>query len=125
MAEPTVEERGTEAAVDPALGNYIYGAFGRDFQTADRERVMVAAISSGQWASLVKACAKEREFAELERSLGLEFRREAHRYEAREAIAAVLEPWFAARSLAQIRESFDQHRVCGADPAISGDAGAV
>jgi len=96
----------------PALGNYIYGAFGRDFQTADRERVMVAAISSGQWTALVRACDREQELAELERSLGLQFHREAHRYEAREAIAAVLEPWFAAHALAQVRECFDQHRVC-------------
>ena len=41
----------------PAIGNYLYGAFGRDFGTSDGKRVMVAAISSGQWSALVKACA--------------------------------------------------------------------
>lgn len=96
----------------PALGNYIYGAFGRDFGTLDNERVMVAAISAGQWAALVKACGIERELNELERSLGLEFRRESDRYEARERIAALLEPWFAARTLAEVQALFDRHRVC-------------
>jgi 2-methylfumaryl-CoA isomerase len=96
----------------PAIGNYIYGAFGRDFATADGKRVMVAAISRGQWAGLVKACEIEQEITALETSLGLDFRREADRYEAREAIAALVEPWFRVKNLAKVREVFDRHRVC-------------
>ncbi len=96
----------------PAIGNHIYGAFGRDFGTTDGKRVMVAGISSGQWAALVKACAMEREIAELEQRLRLDFRREGDRYEAREAIADVVERWFATRSFGEVQESFDRHRVC-------------
>ena len=39
----------------PPIGNDMYGAFGRDFPTADDRRVMVVAISLRQWQSLVDA----------------------------------------------------------------------
>lgn len=96
----------------PAIGNHIYGAFGRDFGTKDRKRVMVAAISSRQWSSLVKACAVESEVAALEQALGRDFRRESDRYQAREAIAAAFESWFATRTLAEVREALDRSGVC-------------
>lgn len=95
-----------------AIGNHIYGAFGRDFSTIDGKRVMIAAISSGQWAALVKACAMEKEIEALERKLRLDFGRESDRYEGREAIATLVEAWFAARTLSEVQEAFDRHRVC-------------
>ncbi len=96
----------------PALGNHIYGAFGRDFATSDGKRVMVAAISAGQWTALVKACAIDNEIAELERALKLDFKREADRYQARDAIAAAIERWSGARKFAEVEATFNQHRVC-------------
>ena len=83
----------------PSLGNHIYGAFGRDFGTADGRRVMVAAISANQWSSFVKACGVQAEVAALQARLGLDLDDEAQRYAAREALAALFEPWFAARPL--------------------------
>lgn len=96
----------------PAIGNHIYGAFGRDFACADGERVMVAAITVGQWSALVKACEAGAAVAALEQRTGLDFRDEAQRYEAREAIAQLLEPWFAARPRAAIEAELERHRVC-------------
>jgi 2-methylfumaryl-CoA isomerase len=96
----------------PALGNHIYGAFGRDFGTADGVRVMVAGISSGQWNSLVKACGLELPMAELAASLNRNFKLEGDRYDAREAIAALFEPWFAARSFSEVEKIFEEQRVC-------------
>ena len=95
-----------------ALGNHIYGAFGRDFPTMDGKRVMIAAISSGQWVSLVKACAMEKEIADLQQSRGLNFGHEVERYEAREAIATIVEAWSRGRTFAEVQETFDRHRVC-------------
>lgn len=95
-----------------SIGNYIYGAFGRDFGTADGRRIMIAAISAGQWAALVQACDAASAMAELETSLGLRFGNEADRYAARERIAEVIGRWCAARPLAEITRVFDQHRVC-------------
>jgi 2-methylfumaryl-CoA isomerase len=96
----------------PAIGNHIYGAFGRDFACADGERVMVAAISRGQWDALVKACEAGPAIAALQRSLGLDFADEGQRHEGREAIAALLEPWFAARARGEIEQDLERHRVC-------------
>jgi hypothetical protein len=39
----------------PRDGNYLYGAFGRDFETGDGKRVMVVGLTPAQWKGLVKA----------------------------------------------------------------------
>ena len=96
----------------PAIGNNLYGAFGRDFGCADGQRVMVAAISIGQWQSLVKACGVGDAIAQLEARTGSDFRDEAQRYAAHDAIAALIEPWFAARTREQAERELEEHRVC-------------
>lgn len=96
----------------PAIGNHIYGAFGRDFGTADGKRVMVAGISAGQWSSLVRACGVDREIKALEAATRRDFSKEADRYASREALAAMFEPWFAARPLHEVERTLDEHRVC-------------
>lgn len=96
----------------PSLGNHIYGAFGRDFGTADGQRVMVAGISSGQWAALVKATDSTAAMAAIQAQTGLNLGDEEQRFEARDAIAAALEPWFAARPIEAVRQQLDAHRVC-------------
>jgi 2-methylfumaryl-CoA isomerase len=95
-----------------SIGNHIYGAFGRDFGTADGHRIMIAAISAGQWAALLQACDAAGTMAELEASLGLSFRNEADRYAARDSIAIVIASWCGARPLAEITRVFNHHRVC-------------
>ena len=110
----------------PSIGNHLYGAFGRDFGTADGRRVMVAAISGGQWQSLVRACDAADGIAALQARTGLDCSDEAQRYEARDAIAALLEPWFAARTYAAVVQALNTHRVCWgpyqtAREALAGD----
>ena len=96
----------------PSIGNHIYGAFGRDFGCADGQRVMVAAISSGQWACLLAASGLAAPVAELAQRLGRDFADEAQRYAARDALAALFEPWFAARPYADVATALDAHGVC-------------
>ncbi len=95
-----------------AIGNHIYGAFGRDFAVAGGQRVMVAAISLAQWSALIKACGFEQDIRKLEAGMGMDFNDEAQRFAAREPIAALIEPWFAARTLDDVKRELDQHRVC-------------
>ncbi len=95
----------------PSIGNHIYGAFGRDFGCADGRRVMVAAISTNQWASLVKACGLQAEVAALQARLALDLADETGRYAARAALAALFEPWFVARPYAEVAAVLDAHRV--------------
>lgn len=96
----------------PAIGNNLYGAFGRDFGTSDGQRIMVAAISLGQWNALVKASGISDSIAKLEASTGADFRDEAQRYASHDAIAALIEPWFAARTVEQAERELNAHQVC-------------
>jgi len=92
-------------------GNYLYGAFGKDFPTADGRRVMVAAIARSQWTRLCRATGSVEKMRELGALLGLDLDDEGARYEAREAIAAVLRPWFGTRTLERIGAVLDEHGV--------------
>ena len=55
------------------LGNAIWGAFGRDFQTKDGTRFMVAALTPKQWDGLVNAFGVADGIASLESELGVDF----------------------------------------------------
>jgi 2-methylfumaryl-CoA isomerase len=95
----------------PRFGNDLYGAFGRDFGTADGRRVMVVGLTDLQWRCLVKATDIAEAVAALAQQTQRDLNDEGERFEAREAIAALLSPWFAARSLVQVGEAFETHRV--------------
>jgi 2-methylfumaryl-CoA isomerase len=92
-------------------GNYLYGAFGRDFETLEGQRVMVVALTDPQWEGLLRATGTESAFDELEKRVGLDLRQAGNRYRVRREIAKILEPWFHARMLSEIREIFDKNRV--------------
>jgi 2-methylfumaryl-CoA isomerase len=96
----------------PSIGNHLYGAFGRDFGTADGGRIMVAAISSGQWKALVRCCGIGESVAALQGGMGLDFADEAQRFEARIEIANLVEPWFAARTLREAETALEENKVC-------------
>jgi 2-methylfumaryl-CoA isomerase len=59
----------------------------------------------------VRATAIEGEITALGTRLGLDLRDEGDRFRARHAIAALLVPWFASRTLAEVREALDAARV--------------
>jgi 2-methylfumaryl-CoA isomerase len=95
-----------EGREQPRDGNYLYGAFGGDFPTADERRVMVVALTARQWKALKEATGTEELFATVEQATGHDFRDEAGRYKGRALIRELLTPWFGERTLAQIRETF-------------------
>ena len=92
-------------------GNYLYGAFGRDFGTAEGARVMVVGLTDMQWSTLSKATQLADGFSALGVALQLDLGDEGNRFVAREEIAALLAPWFRARTLAEVRAALDAHRV--------------
>jgi 2-methylfumaryl-CoA isomerase len=96
----------------PPIGNDMYGAFGRDFTTADQRRVMVVAISLKQWQSLARATGIEPHLPAIEGALGLDFTKEGDRFRGRDALAALIRPWIEARPLEQITETFNANGVC-------------
>ncbi len=95
----------------PKDGNYLYGAFGRDFGTLDGKRLMVVALTPGQWSSLVKVTGLDPELDVLAKRLRLNFAKEGDRFRARREIARILEPWFATKLLAEVRLLFDEAGV--------------
>ena len=95
---------GRDAARD---GNYLYGAFGHDFATSDGRRVMVVALTGRQWTALQEVTGTAPAFRSLESVSGHDLSSEDGRFGARDLIAAVLRPWFEARSLEQIRAAFE------------------
>jgi len=102
-----------EAGVDRArYGNYLFGAFGRDFVCADGERVMVVGLTPKQWRSLCEATGLAENMQALANRLELDFRREGDRFKAREQIAALVEPWVSTRRVSEVAEAFDAHAVC-------------
>lgn len=96
----------------PRYGNDLYGAFGRDFATADGRRLMVVGLTARQWSNLCKATGLGEAFGTVGARLGLDLRREGDRFRAREALAGVLAPWIAARPYAEVAATFQRHDVC-------------
>lgn len=95
----------------PRHGNYLYGAFGRDFETLDGKHLMVVGLTGRQWHCLLKATGLKDAMATLATRLGLDLANEGNRFRARREIAALLEPWFYARTLAEASDILDAHRV--------------
>ena len=96
----------------PHYGNDVFGAYGRDFSTKDGRRLMLVAITRGQWEALKKATGLGETFELAARALGLDFSREGDRYEGRGAITAILERWFAARDFADATAALENAGVC-------------
>jgi len=92
----------------PRMGNDLFGAFGRDFITADGQRVMVVAITPKQWAGLLQVLELEPQITTLEAELGVSFKRdEGVRFIHREHLFPLFEAAFARRDLAALQPDFD------------------
>ncbi|PCC56199.1 2-methylfumaryl-CoA isomerase [Brevibacterium aurantiacum] len=84
-----------------ALGNGLYGAYGQSFECADGRQVMVVVISNKHWRGLGKATGLSEKLEMIEPLLDVDLNTEGGRFEAREAIDAVVRPWFAKHTLAE------------------------
>ena len=74
------------------LGNAIWGAFGRDFRSADGQRFMVAALTAKQWAALVSAFEVADGIAAIEQTVGVSFTDSDHnRFVHRETLFALFQ----------------------------------
>jgi len=93
-------------------GNDVFGAYGRDFVTRDGKRLMLVAITRGQWETLKKATGLGEKFELAARALDLDFAREGDRYQGRAAITAILERWFAERDFAAAADALESAGVC-------------
>lgn len=93
-------------------GNELFGAFGRDFATADGERVMVVGLTGNQWRSLCQALEIQPEVERLAAKLNLDLSQEGNRFRARRELGEIVAARIGVRTLAQLAPVFDRLRVC-------------
>jgi 2-methylfumaryl-CoA isomerase len=96
----------------PKYGNYLFGAFGRDFLTSDGARVMVIGLTGRQWKSLCEACDAVDAVDRLAVDLNKNFKHEGDRFEAREELSQIFGAYINAHSFAEIAARFNEFGVC-------------
>lgn len=96
----------------PRYGNYLFGAFGRDFLCNDGARVMVIGLTGRQWKSLCIATDTTAAMTALGERLGLDLSQEGNRFAARDEISALIGSWIAGHSFAQVEQVFNANGVC-------------
>lgn len=92
-------------------GNYLYGSFGCDFETADGHHVMVVALTKRHWQKLVDLTEAGKALDSLEEALGIDFSVEEVRFRYQEVIAALLRPWFKERSVEEVAGRLDDGKI--------------
>lgn len=93
------------------VGNDLFGTYSRDFRTSDGHYVIAVALTGRQWASLIEATGIADGVRGVEAEFGVDLRDEGVRYDRRREIGALIEPWVAGHTLAEVRAAFDQHEV--------------
>ena len=92
----------------PRMGNDLFGAFGRDFQTADGRRLMIVAITPRQWQGLVGVLGIVDPVAALETELGVGFAKdEGARFTHRARLFPLFEAAIAARGAEELGPLLD------------------
>ena len=93
-------------------GNYLFGAFGADFVSADGKRVMIVALTARQWLALRTALGLHPQVADLEKRLGLDLSMEGNRFVARERIAQLVREQIQSLPLEDLARRFTEQGVC-------------
>jgi len=96
----------------PRYGNYLFGAFGRDFLTNDGQRVMVIGLTARQWKSLCKATDTTEAMVDLGKRLNLDLSKEGNRFTARDEISQHIGAWISRHSFAEVESAFNANGVC-------------
>jgi 2-methylfumaryl-CoA isomerase len=97
----------------PRGGNDLFGAFGRDFATADGRRIMVAAISAKQWSGLIGTLGLTEAVAALEQELGLSFAHdEGLRYRHRDRLNPLVAEAVGKRRHDELGTALDAAGAC-------------
>ena len=90
------------------LGNDLFGAFGRDFATADGQRIYLVAITPKQWRGLVAALGLGDAVASVEAATGADFTAdEGARFTHRGLLFPLFEAAMAAQKLVELGPRLD------------------
>jgi 2-methylfumaryl-CoA isomerase len=105
------------------MGNDLFGAFGRDFVTADGKRLIVVAITPRQWTGLLKTLDLGDAVAAIEAETGANFRKdESARFVHRQRLFPLFEAVFARRTANDLKAVFDEGGVTWGEYQTLGEA---
>jgi 2-methylfumaryl-CoA isomerase len=94
-------------------GNELYGAFGKDFKTADGKRMMIMAITSRQWRGLLSVLEIEQQVSKIESTRGVTFAKdEGVRYQHCDALYPLIESRVCLRQAAELQSALDAVGGC-------------
>ncbi|HEV2569354.1 CoA transferase [Sphingomonas sp.] len=97
----------------PRLGNDVFGAFGRDFVTADGKRLMLMAITPKQWSGLVAVLGLGEAVARVEAERRVSFAvDEGLRFAHRDALFPLIEASLARRTSGELIPALESHGCC-------------
>ena len=97
----------------PRYGNEVYGAFGKDFSTADGQRLIVMAISPRQWTGLVKVLEIADEVSAIEAERGVSFNYdEGVRFEHKDVLYPLVQSKIARWKAADLGVALDAVGGC-------------
>jgi len=97
----------------PRFGNALFGAFGRDFATADGLLVMLVAITARQWKAIVDALGISLSIASLESELGVTFAEsETLRFKHREQLFSIIEGAVRKTNLTDLADVLTEKGAC-------------
>lgn len=95
------------------FGNELYGAFGKDFITADGKRMMIMAITPRQWSGLVKVLEIESEVSEIEQQRQVSFvKDEGIRFQHRDVLYPLVESRVSQRQSTELEAALDEVGGC-------------
>ncbi len=95
------------------LGNSVYGAFGRDFVTADDVRLMIMAITPRQWIGLVTVLGISENVAVIEAEHNVSLTKdEGLRFTHRDALFPLVEAKVATWNYADLKSALDKVGGC-------------
>ena len=95
------------------IGNELYGALGRDYETSDGRRVIAVAITTKQWRAICSACEMTDAMEQLASQEGLDLLgNEGDRFKVRERIHPHIEEWCKTKSLTEVQNVWDKLGVC-------------
>ena len=96
----------------PRLGNDLFGAFGRDFVTADGKRIMLLALTRRQWRGLIQVLDLAAAVAGIEAAEGVSLDDEGVRFQFREPLNQMVADAVSRQTLQDLEPLFEDNGVC-------------
>jgi 2-methylfumaryl-CoA isomerase len=93
-------------------GNELFGAFGRDFVTADGQRIMLVGLTHKQWRTICESLDMQAEVDALAARSGLDLNQEGNRFRVRKELGEIAAARIAQRKFDDLQQVFDRLGVC-------------